>query len=423
MVASLEHHRDRQFPVARSSEQSPDIDRLLRRPGLPIEPAVRQPFETTFGRDFSNVRVHTDAEAAGAAEAIRAHAFTVGRHVFMSPDQYMPATPVGRQLLSHELTHVAQQAAFKDDQLAGAPVVDEDHSSEHEASTANVGSVTSLPAPAIQCDRTSRLVPRQPGGIDSVFTLAGYIIYVDGEPVAVGRDQGQSPLDVEWDAPAGFHRVKIQAIILGAAGAGAHPLGLGEFGGTVLTYFTVGADGKLSQAQVSVSPGNQVLPGAVAGFEGTLGGQSPDGLTINVAATLDASTAAPPTTSRTTGTSVALGVEATAGGTLGATSPFTGGTAGVTAGVKASEARTTSSQDVISTAVSGPGTSSTNIVRQVIVIHVNAPPPDPNAAPPAGTPSAAAPAVAPSAAPSAGAPSLGLSRNSGLGSFRVLKSV
>ncbi len=61
--------------------------------------------------DFSKVRIHADEPAARAAAALNARAFTVGSHVVFGRGEYAPETPPGQQLLAHELTHVAQQAA------------------------------------------------------------------------------------------------------------------------------------------------------------------------------------------------------------------------------------------------------------------------------------------------------------------------
>ena len=70
---------------------------------------ARATFEPRFGRDFSRVRVHTDARAAAAAAAIEARAFTVGRHIVFGAGEFAPDRPEGTRLLAHELTHVVQQ--------------------------------------------------------------------------------------------------------------------------------------------------------------------------------------------------------------------------------------------------------------------------------------------------------------------------
>jgi len=83
----------------------------LREGGVPLAAHDRQFFEPRFGVDFSRVRVHTDARAASAADAIGAHAFTSGSHVAFASGQFSPATAAGRTLIAHELAHVVQQSA------------------------------------------------------------------------------------------------------------------------------------------------------------------------------------------------------------------------------------------------------------------------------------------------------------------------
>ena len=61
-------------------------------------------------RDFTGVRIHTGPAAAASAQALQAHAYTVGRDIMFGAGRYAPHTPAGRRLLIHELTHVRQQA-------------------------------------------------------------------------------------------------------------------------------------------------------------------------------------------------------------------------------------------------------------------------------------------------------------------------
>lgn len=59
--------------------------------------------------DLGAVRVHTDARAAESAAAVHARAYTVGSHIVFGAGEYAPASAAGRELLAHELAHVAQQ--------------------------------------------------------------------------------------------------------------------------------------------------------------------------------------------------------------------------------------------------------------------------------------------------------------------------
>ena len=77
--------------------------------GTPLQEAVRQDMEAQFGRDLSNVQLHTDAEAAELCAQGGARAFTVGGDIFFAPGEYAPETAAGRELLAHEMTHVVQQ--------------------------------------------------------------------------------------------------------------------------------------------------------------------------------------------------------------------------------------------------------------------------------------------------------------------------
>lgn len=77
--------------------------------GKQLPSSARNFFEPRFGYDFSQVRVHHDAQAAETAQEVKAKAFTVGKYLVFGRGQYAPETSKGRQLMAHELTHVVQQ--------------------------------------------------------------------------------------------------------------------------------------------------------------------------------------------------------------------------------------------------------------------------------------------------------------------------
>jgi hypothetical protein len=79
--------------------------------GAPLPRSLRSDFEPRFGRDFSDVRVHTGGEADRAARSIDAAAFTLGSDVVFARGNYQPESESGRAVLAHELTHVVQQNA------------------------------------------------------------------------------------------------------------------------------------------------------------------------------------------------------------------------------------------------------------------------------------------------------------------------
>jgi len=65
-------------------------------------------FESAFGQEFGDVRIHEGNDAARAADAIDARAFTYGTDIVFNSGEHSPNTDSGKRLLAHELTHVAQ---------------------------------------------------------------------------------------------------------------------------------------------------------------------------------------------------------------------------------------------------------------------------------------------------------------------------
>jgi hypothetical protein len=88
----------------------PIVHAVLRSPGTPLDSATRSFMEPRFGRDFSHVRIHTDAKAAESARAVDALAYTVDGGVVFGKGKHAPGTSSGRRLLAHELAHVVQQS-------------------------------------------------------------------------------------------------------------------------------------------------------------------------------------------------------------------------------------------------------------------------------------------------------------------------
>jgi hypothetical protein len=105
----------RVLAVARqSAEPAPgqDIEEAIQRKrggGQALDSGVRRQMESSFQADFSNVRLHHDAQADTLNRAVNARAFTTGQDIFFSQGAYNPGTSGGRELLAHELTHVVQQ--------------------------------------------------------------------------------------------------------------------------------------------------------------------------------------------------------------------------------------------------------------------------------------------------------------------------
>jgi hypothetical protein len=84
---------------------------VVASPGRPLDAATRASMEPRFGHDLSQVRVHTDDQAAESARSVSASAYTAGNHVAFGAGQYAPGTLGGHRLMAHELTHVIQQSS------------------------------------------------------------------------------------------------------------------------------------------------------------------------------------------------------------------------------------------------------------------------------------------------------------------------
>src|SRR5215813_7566112 len=70
---------------ALSSRVKPEVPSIvhdvLRSEGRPLDLQTRAFMEPRFGHDFSQVRVHTDSQAAESARMVNALAYTAGRDV------------------------------------------------------------------------------------------------------------------------------------------------------------------------------------------------------------------------------------------------------------------------------------------------------------------------------------------------------
>lgn len=87
-----------------------DSHAAARAAGEPLPANVRADLEPRLGYDLGAVRIGRQRDASELAAAEGARAFTVGRNVIFGHDEFEPSSAAGRQLIAHELVHVAQQA-------------------------------------------------------------------------------------------------------------------------------------------------------------------------------------------------------------------------------------------------------------------------------------------------------------------------
>ncbi len=132
-------------PVVPSPVVPGVVHEVLRSPGQALDGGARAFMEPRFGRDFSQVRIHTDARAAASAAAVNARAYTVGRDIVFAGGAYRPGTPEGRTLLAHELAHVAQQQGSA---ASGPLEIGDPHDAAEREAEAVASAVTAAPAGA-----------------------------------------------------------------------------------------------------------------------------------------------------------------------------------------------------------------------------------------------------------------------------------
>jgi hypothetical protein len=131
------------------------IDNATRSGGSPLDSASRVQMESSFGTDFSSVRVHTGSDADASARKLGAHAYTVGEDVVFANGRFDPGSPVGQRTLAHELTHVVQQRSgpVEGTDTGGGVKVSHpsdqyERAAESMADTVVAGRMAAEPAPA-----------------------------------------------------------------------------------------------------------------------------------------------------------------------------------------------------------------------------------------------------------------------------------
>jgi hypothetical protein len=77
--------------------------------GAPLPDQTRREMESSFGSDFSKVKIHDNSSAAQMNKNLNAQAFTHGNDIYFNKGKYDTNSKGGQHLLAHELTHVVQQ--------------------------------------------------------------------------------------------------------------------------------------------------------------------------------------------------------------------------------------------------------------------------------------------------------------------------
>jgi len=77
--------------------------------GSPMDESTSGKMSSSFGADFSSVRVHTDSKAVQMNKELGSQAFANGSDIYFNEGKYNPESKSGQHLLAHELTHTVQQ--------------------------------------------------------------------------------------------------------------------------------------------------------------------------------------------------------------------------------------------------------------------------------------------------------------------------
>jgi len=145
------------------------VHEVLRSPGQPLNSPIRTFMESRLGRDFSSIRIHTDAKAMRSASEVNALAFTAGRHIVFGRNQYAPDTDAGKRLLAHELTHAVQQEGLQQSKFnAPLPI-----GPEHDASEAEADRVAASIPGEIAADRKGQQHPSLPAQVMRIASSPG----------------------------------------------------------------------------------------------------------------------------------------------------------------------------------------------------------------------------------------------------------
>ena len=105
----------------------------MRGGGQRLSDRSLQHFSEKFGRDMSDVHVHTDVASDTISRSLNARAFTIGSDVFLTKGINPDGGGRDQETMTHELTHVVQQggrAGYGSLKLGAA-----DTAQEHEAAS------------------------------------------------------------------------------------------------------------------------------------------------------------------------------------------------------------------------------------------------------------------------------------------------
>ena len=93
--------------LLKAGHPAQNLESSLRTEERHLPKSVQKKLAPFFNFDISNVRIFAGPIAATAADAMGAHAFTLGQNIFVGENQLDYNTPEGLGLLAHEILHTS----------------------------------------------------------------------------------------------------------------------------------------------------------------------------------------------------------------------------------------------------------------------------------------------------------------------------
>ena len=124
-----------------------------RGSGAPLDSQLQMEMSDQMGFDLSGVRVHNSPEADTLNRQLSAKAFTTGQDIFFKEGSYNPQSSSGRELISHELTHVVQQGTGQV-KSEGGMTVNAPGDQFEQAADGVAKELSSAPVPSVQTQET-----------------------------------------------------------------------------------------------------------------------------------------------------------------------------------------------------------------------------------------------------------------------------
>lgn len=167
---------------AQAAHVAAGVRRTLAGPGRALEGPSRERMETRFGRDFSQVRVHSDETAAESAGGLGAAAYTVGSQIVLGSGHASQATQGRERLLAHELAHVVQQGRNRAQPRSVGPIGGAHEAQAEQAAAGRAPRLGAVPAGTIQ---RSPLSDRVRGAAGTSPSLTSVLAALSGDDVGV----------------------------------------------------------------------------------------------------------------------------------------------------------------------------------------------------------------------------------------------